>query len=65
MAKIKDKERMLKSVKENTLLHMRLSGEFSAKTLQARREWHNIFKIMKEMNQKTNKILHGKAIIHI
>ena len=30
---------------------MRLSGEFSAKTLQARREWHNIFKVMKEMNQ--------------
>ena len=29
---------------------MRLSVEFSAETLQARREWHNMFKVMKEKN---------------
>ena len=26
---------------------IRLSADFSAETLQARREWHNIFKVMK------------------
>ena len=26
---------------------MRLSADFSAETLQARREWHDIFKVMK------------------
>ena len=29
---------------------MRLSADFSAETLQARREWYNIFKVMKEKN---------------
>ena len=30
--------------------HIRLSGDFSAETLQAGREWHNIFKVMKGKN---------------
>ena len=29
-----------------------LSADFSAETLQARREWHNIFKVMKGKNLK-------------
>ena len=29
---------------------IRLSANFSATTLQARREWHNIFKVMKGKN---------------
>ena len=32
---------------------MRLSADFSAETLQARREWYNIFKVMKEKNLQT------------
>ena len=31
---------------------MRLSADSSAETLQARREWHDMSKVMKEMNQK-------------
>ena len=27
---------------------IRLSADFSTETLQARREWHDIFKVMKE-----------------
>ena len=29
---------------------IRLSADFSAETLQARREWHDIFKVMKGKN---------------
>ena len=29
---------------------IRLTGDFSAETLQARREWHDIFKVMKRKN---------------
>ena len=29
---------------------VRLSADFSAETLQARREWHDIFKVMKGKN---------------
>ena len=29
---------------------IRLSADFSPETLQARREWHNIFKVMKGKN---------------
>ena len=29
---------------------IRLTADFSAETLQARREWHDIFKMMKEEN---------------
>ena len=29
---------------------IRLSDDFSTETLQARREWHNIFKVMKGKN---------------
>ena len=70
LTKIKHKEQILKAAREKQqITHkgipIRITADISIETLQARREWHNIFKIMKEMNQKTNKILHGKAIIHI
>ena len=29
---------------------IRLTADFSAETLQARREWHDIFEVMKEKN---------------
>ena len=31
---------------------IRLTADFSAETLQARREWHNIFKVMKGKDLK-------------
>ena len=47
MAKIKDKERILKATRQKQLVTykgtpIRLSVEFSVETLQARREWYDI-----------------------
>ena len=36
---------------------LRISAKFSAETLQARREWHNIFKVMKEKSTLPSKTL--------
>ena len=52
MAKIKDKDRLLKAArKRNKITYkrkpIRLSSDFSAETLQARREWHDVFNAMK------------------
>ena len=53
MTNIKDKERILKLAREKQQrtykgTPIRLSVDFSAETLQGRREWHNIFKVMKQ-----------------
>ena len=52
MPKFKDKKRILKAIREKQLVTYkraprRLSGDFSTETLQARRAWHKIFKVMK------------------
>ena len=51
MSRIKDKERILKAARERQITYkgnpIRLSADFSAETLQARREWHDIFKVLK------------------
>ena len=53
MAKIKDKERSLKVAREKQLvtytgIPIKLFPDFSAEMLQARRQCHNTFKVMKE-----------------
>ena len=53
MAKIKDKDRVLQAArKRKKITYMgkpiRLSSDFSAETLQARREWHDIFNAIKQ-----------------
>ena len=53
LTKIKEKEKLLKATREKQQIMYkgtpkRLSADFSAENLQARREWHNIFKVMKE-----------------
>ena len=53
--KKKNKERILKAAREKQQITykgipIRLSADFSAETLQFRRKWHNIFKIMKGKN---------------
>ena len=53
MAKIKDKDRNLKAARERKKVTykgkpIRLSSDFSTETLQARREWHDIFNAMKQ-----------------
>ena len=55
LTEIKDKEKILKATREKQQItykriHIRLPADFSAETLQARREWHNIFKVMKAKN---------------
>ena len=50
--KVKDKERILKAAREEQKttykgVPIRLSADFSKETLEARREWQEIFKVMK------------------
>ena len=55
MAKRSDVERILKAAREKKIStykgnSIRLSADYSAETLQTRREWHDIVKMMKEIN---------------
>ena len=55
LAEIKDKEKLLKAAKEKLQITykgtpIRLTADFSAETLQARRDWNDIFKVLKEKN---------------
>ena len=50
--KVKDKERILKAASEEQLVTyrgvpIRLSADFSKETLQARRDWQEVFQVMK------------------
>ena len=55
LAKIKHTEKLLKAAREKRQITykgtpIRLTADFSAETLQARMEWHDILKVMKEKN---------------
>ena len=55
MTKIKGKEELLKAAREKRQITykgtpIRLTADFSVETLQARRRWHDIFKVMKGKN---------------
>ena len=57
LTKIKDKEKLLKATREKLQITykgtpIRLTADFSAETLQARRDWYDIFKVMKGKNLK-------------
>ena len=63
LTKIKHKEKMLKAAREKQqitykCITIRLSAALSAETLQARREWHDIFKVMKGKNLQP-RLLYG------
>ena len=52
MPKVKDKDRILKAAREQQRVTykgvlIRLSADFSKETLQARRDWQEVFKVMK------------------
>ena len=52
MAKFQDKERILKAAREKQEVTykgapIRLAADFSMETLQARREWQEVFQVMK------------------
>ena len=55
LTKIKHKEYILKAAKEKRqITHkgipIRITADFSVETLQTRREWQDILKVMKENN---------------
>ena len=55
LTKIKGKEKILKAAREKKQITykgtpIRLLADFSAETLQARRQWHDIFNVMKGKN---------------
>ena len=55
LTNIKHKEKLLKATREKRQITykgtpIRLTADFSAETLQARREWQDILKVMKEEN---------------
>ena len=57
MTRLKDKERILKAAREKQVvtyegIPITLSSDFSTETFQARREWHEIFKVMKSKDQQ-------------
>ena len=68
LTKIKFKEKILKATREKQQITykeipIRLSANFSAETLQARREWQDILKVMKEKNLQPR--LPSKDLIQI
>jgi len=55
LTKIKDKEKISRAAREKKQITykgtpIRFSADFSAETLQARREWHDILNVMKGKN---------------
>lgn len=70
---MKEKVKTLKVARDKQLvpykgIPIRLSDDFSAETLQARRECDDIFKVIKGKKKKkliARNTLHGKAIIQI
>ena len=55
LTKIKDKEKILKAAREKKQIPckgtlIRILADFSAETLQSRKEWHDILNVMKGKN---------------
>ena len=68
IAKVKDKERLLKAAREKQLVpykgaSTRLSADFSTETFQARRECQEIFKVIQKQGPTTKITLPSKAVI--
>ena len=63
MPKVKDKERILRAARQKGVTYKgvprRLLDDFSKETLQARRDWQEVFKVMKSKDLH----LYSKAII--
>ena len=68
--KIKDKDRILKAAGENKLvtykgIPIRLSADFSTEALQARRDWQEIFKVMKSKDLQPRLLYPAKLSFRI
>ena len=58
LTKIKDKDKILKAAREKQqIIHkgipIRITANLSIETLQTKREWRDILKVMKEINLQT------------
>ena len=67
LAKTQHKERILKAAKEKQQVSYKgnpicLTAEISAETLQARRKWQDIFKVLKGKKYTTKITLPSKAL---
>ena len=64
LTKIKHKEQILKAETITQIIHkgipIRITADFSIETLQARREWQGMFKVMKEKNLQPRLLYPGK-----
>ena len=63
MPKVKGKERILKAAREKQLVTyrgvlIRLSADFSKETLQVRRDWQEIFKVIKSKDLQPRLLYH-------
>ena len=70
MPKVKDKERILKAAREKQLVTyrgvpIRLSADFSKETLKARRDWQEIFKVMKSRDLQPRLLYPAKLSFRI
>ena len=70
MPKVKDKERILKAAREKKQITYRgvpigLSADFSKETLQARRDWQEIFKVMKSRDLQPRLLYPSKISFRI
>ena len=70
MPKVKDKERILKAAREKQLViyrgvPIRLSADFSKETLQARRDWQEILKVMKSRDLQPRLLYPAKLSFRI
>ena len=68
LPKIKDKERILEAAREKETVTykgvpIRLSADFSKESLQARRGWKEVFKVMKGKDLYPGPTLSSKAIV--
>ena len=70
LTKIKDNEKVSNATRENQQIAykgipIRLSVEFSAGTQKAKREWDDIFKVMKGKKTITKNIILSKDLIRL
>ena len=70
MPKVKDKERILKAPREKQTITykgvpIRQSADFSKETLQAKRDWQEIFKVMKSRDLQPRLLYSAKVSFRI
>ena len=70
MPRAKDKEKILKAAREKQVvtykgIPIRLSADFSTETMQARRQWQEIFKVMNSKNLQPRLLYPAKLSFRI